>query len=638
MCTVLGGGEIIILSDDEQGDVELDSSVLFVEVKDLTKKNNDCVLSPSAVDEDLVVTFSRRADLLPHARYDCPVHAFTATECEVTAPVDSNQLICKQCFCYICDKLASECEVWCCGVCHCNSHKKSTFWNNLRNHSLLRGLQTFNLTLSEIDTHLRHAEMLLQNFKIELSEKFVAYLNGKPAEEYGVQLPVLIHDYYPVYKCVASFLNLADEQNSRAAAIMKLGAAEDFVRHLSILGDYTLPTMACADVTQARLELMNRVVSSLQRQIVRGELPTEFIHKLQEFYKRISLPPQLKSMKNSLCVRPWDDILLVSVLKGQNVSGVRKHKGKKDVLAEQISVVLLRMELLQEQQRYRELCRYLRVVQTDDSKIFQQILELVPFFQCLGGDFFSALQTLLLSHTPRLTPHLFLLYFQIFQNAKAPVQIVSPRSELRFPCAPWECIKGAVKLKPLELVKFALKVQSSSSAVSDDTECWKILLSLVCSPCGSHIGLPQPSLDYLHESKDVVRSILLSQDSVSFYIPRHFQEVYPEQALLLLVTGALALRVLKGPLSPVLPVLQCFQKNLWALQWLCENLTLGERLTSFVHELSEEIRNTTGHTSMALALHDQSIDSLHRTIVSSMSSLPHLDQQSCAEDESTRPK
>lgn len=105
----------------------------------------------------------------------------------------------------------------------------------------------------------------------------------------------------------------------------------------------------------------------------------------------------------SLCVRPWDDVLLVCVLKGQNVSGVRKDKGKKDVLIEQISVVLLRMEVLQRQHRYkvnththihhrhthfrlsnayktqpgcavsvcryRELCRYLRVVQTDDSKM-----------------------------------------------------------------------------------------------------------------------------------------------------------------------------------------------------------------------------------------------------------------------------
>uniref|UniRef100_A0A8C6TEN7 Uncharacterized protein n=1 Tax=Neogobius melanostomus TaxID=47308 RepID=A0A8C6TEN7_9GOBI len=109
-------------------------------------------------DEDLVVTFSRRADLLPHARYDCPIQPFMATECEISAPVHNNKLICEQCFCYICDKLASQCESWSSsGVCHCNSHKRSTFWNNLRNNTLLGGLQSFNLTLCEIDSHLRHA-------------------------------------------------------------------------------------------------------------------------------------------------------------------------------------------------------------------------------------------------------------------------------------------------------------------------------------------------------------------------------------------------------------------------------------------------------------------------------------------------
>lgn len=54
----------------------------------------------------------------------------------------------------------------------------------------------------------------------------------------------------------------------------------------------------------------------------------------------------------SLCVRLWDDILLGSVLKGQNVTGIRKDKGKKDVLMEQGSIVGLRTELLQRQQRY----------------------------------------------------------------------------------------------------------------------------------------------------------------------------------------------------------------------------------------------------------------------------------------------
>lgn len=51
-----------------------------------------------------------------------------------------------------------QCVMWChSGMCHCNSHKRSDFWKNLRNGVLLGGLQSFNLTLSEIDAHLRHA-------------------------------------------------------------------------------------------------------------------------------------------------------------------------------------------------------------------------------------------------------------------------------------------------------------------------------------------------------------------------------------------------------------------------------------------------------------------------------------------------
>lgn len=51
-----------------------------------------------------------------------------------------------------------QCVLWCyAGVCHCNSHKRSNFWNNRRNCALLGGLKTFNLTLSETDAHLRNA-------------------------------------------------------------------------------------------------------------------------------------------------------------------------------------------------------------------------------------------------------------------------------------------------------------------------------------------------------------------------------------------------------------------------------------------------------------------------------------------------
>ncbi|XP_071359418.1 uncharacterized protein [Trachinotus anak] len=610
MCTTGDNGEIIILSDDEDDAISCsEPSVLIVEVED-TKKNSDFVLSPNALDEDLVVTFSRRAEVLPHARYDCPIHPFIPTDCEINTPVASNQLMCEQCFCYICDKLASACVMWChSGMCHCNSHKRSDFWNNLRNTALLGGLKTFKLTLSEIDTHLRHAETLLQRFKQELSAQLLTFMTGKTLQDYGLNLPNQqgrIFDYTPVYEFVSSFLNKADEQDDRAAAIMKLGATEDFIKHFQPSGGLIIQS-AFASVDMAKATLLHRVVTSVQRQMVLADFTSEFTQKLQDFYKRLYFPAELKNMRNCLCVRPWDDVLLVSVLKGQNVSGIRKDKGKKDVLSEQLSVVLLRTELLQRQHRYRELCRYLRVVQTDGSTLFQQVQDLIPFFMCMEGDFTSACNSLfpsLNAPASRFTPPLFLFYFRIFQTATAPKLTVSRPAQLCHSDAPWEPIKDAVPLKHAELVKFALRVQRCCSAAFTDSQCWTRILTVVNTPNGSLTALPAPSPHFLHEAKDVVNSILLEHGS-NIQIPRFFQEVYPDQALLLLVTGALGLRILSGALSPALPVLNTFKENVWALRWLWDSLSSNpERLNSFLQEITQEMENTTGRP-VAVKLYSQ---------------------------------
>ncbi|XP_040003163.1 uncharacterized protein zgc:112980 isoform X2 [Xiphias gladius] len=627
MCTIGDDGEIIILSDDDdEDDISCsDPSVLIVEVEDV--KKSDFVLSQSALDEDLVVTFSRRAEVLPHARYDCPIYPFTATDCEIDAPVANNQIICDQCFCYICDKLASACVMWChSGVCHCNSHKRSDFWNTLRNSALLGGLRTFNLTLSEIDAHLRHAEMMLQSFRQELSTQFSTFLKGKTLQEYGLNLPNqqgLIYDYTPVYECVSSFLNKADKQDGRAAAIMRLGAAEDFIRHYSVSGDFILQSpMANAD--EAKVVLLQRVVASVQSQMVMADFTPEFTHKLQDFYKRFCFPAELKSMRNSLCVRPWDDVLLVSVLKGQNVSGVRKDKGKKDVLIEQISIVLLRTELLQRQHRYRELCRYLRVVQTDDSKRFQPVQDLIPFFTCMEGDFTSACHSLfpsLNAPASRFTPLLFLFYLCVFETATAPKLTVSQPAQLCCSDATWGPIKDAVPLKRAELVKFALRVQRCCSAVFTDSQCWTRILTVVNTPCGSLTALPAPNPQFLHEAKDVVNSILLKPHGSNIQIPRFFQEVYPDQALLLLATGALGLRILSAALSPALPVLNTYKENVWALRWLWDSLSSNaERRSSFLQEITQEMENTTDG--------DNSLSFLRSIIPTLSSSKENWDQQS----------
>ncbi|XP_068177644.1 uncharacterized protein zgc:112980 isoform X2 [Antennarius striatus] len=595
MDSAVDSGAIIILSDDDEDDDEkdcvLENSVEIVERKAL--KISDSSASPIPLDEDLVVTFSRRAEVLPHARYDCPIHPFMAADCEAGAPLAVNHLICNQCFCYICDKLASTCVMWCHGgVCHCNSHKKSEFWNNLRKNALLGRLKNFNFTLSEIDAHLRQAETMLQRFREELAVLFSIFLKGKPVEVYGVNPSdehVLIHDYTPVYEFVSTFLNMADKHDDRAAAIMRLGAAEDFIQHYT--GSRAMLIQSpMANTSEAKVMLLQRVISSVRRQMVMSGFTSEFIHKLQDFYKRLCLPAELKNLRNSLCVRPWDDVLLVSVLKGQNVLGVRKDKGKKDVLIEEISVVLLRAEALQRQQRYRELCRYLRVVQTDDFILFQQVKDLTPFFMCLEGDFPRALLNLFPSVAPpasRFTPRIFLLYLSIFKTAAAPKLIVSQLAQLCDPEASWEPITGALPLKHDGLVKFTLRILSCCSAVFTDCQCWVTLLTLVSKP------LPTPSVTFLHEAKTVVSSILPVRHCSNIHIPRSFQEVYPEQALLLLVTGALGLRILHAPLCPALPVFTAMKENFWALQWLMGSfLSLKtEALASFLQEAKQEAQN-----------------------------------------------
>ncbi|XP_056136409.1 uncharacterized protein zgc:112980 [Lampris incognitus] len=437
---------VIISSDDESDCEALNSSIFLVEMKEV--KNNEDKSSPSVLDEDLMVTFSQRPEVLPHARYDCPIHPFMATDCETSGPVGNNQLTCDQCFCYICDKLASQCLVWCeKGVCHCNSHKRNEFWSNQRNTVVLGYLETFNLSLSEIDTRLRNAETMLQNLKTELEVEVSSCLRGEKVQEYGLNQSSqqgLIRDYTRIYECVSSFLRKADEQEERAAAIMRLGAARELTGQFQPSGAVI---SKAPETCATKIVLLQRIITSVQRQMVMADFTSEFINKLQSFYQRLKLPSQLRGMRSSLSVRPWNDVLLVSVLKGQNVTGVRKHKGKKDILFEEISVVLLRIELLQHQHRYRELYRYLRVVQTDHSKFFQEVQDLLPFFLCKAGDLTLAMSSFFISCTgpaSRLSPYRFLLYLRIFDTATAPV--LTSSLQLDCPDNKWEPIEGQIQI------------------------------------------------------------------------------------------------------------------------------------------------------------------------------------------------
>ncbi|XP_064810160.1 uncharacterized protein LOC135526049 [Oncorhynchus masou masou] len=334
---------VIILSDDDD-DVSINDSVYIVEdiqndVYPVDQSNCSRSHDPEG-EEDLVVTFCQRGEVLPHARYDCTAHTFTPTDSDVGGPIESNQLFCHQCFCYVCDKVASECSVWIVsGVCHCNAHKRSVFWSNKRDKVVLGYLQMFNFNLLEIDSDLRLAESLLLQLEEELSKEYASFQMGVAVRGLAVHcachchtanrlecgncqsnhLLLLVYDYSQVFECVCRFLGRAERERPRAAAVMRLGAVQLFITHCQPPGPVISHHLE-ARIAEALPLLLTRVMEAVQRQMVECDFSPEFLQKLQGFYQTLPLPPSCIALRNRLCVLPWSDVLLVSVLKGQTVN------------------------------------------------------------------------------------------------------------------------------------------------------------------------------------------------------------------------------------------------------------------------------------------------------------------------------
>ncbi|KAI1233643.1 hypothetical protein IHE44_0004081 [Lamprotornis superbus] len=302
---------IILISDDDddEGENSQGSSVLFVEPQD--KSPLEEKKSEELVDEegDLVVTYCKQANVMPHGRHDCTTHPFeyvqgwaiplglpfpslsfvTAAgstragrrESDACSPLGKNADFCDQCYCYICDKLAAECLLWTApSLCHCNAHNKSNFWKAQRNFSLAGVLATFNLELLELDTELRHGGGC----------------------------------------CVPKNLGLF------------------------------------------------RITTRLQRMLVLCDFPKILYEKFVEFFQSISLPCHCYAFSNSLNVLPWDHVLLTTVLKGQNITGQRRQKGRKMFLWEALPVVEARVQKLLEKKKYKEVVRYLRAVKCNENQ------------------------------------------------------------------------------------------------------------------------------------------------------------------------------------------------------------------------------------------------------------------------------
>ncbi|KAG5854507.1 hypothetical protein ANANG_G00038560 [Anguilla anguilla] len=612
---------IIILSDEEDDCTTLpsdESSVLFV---DEFAKNGDNPTpeddnTSEIVDEDLAVTFSKKAAVMPHARYDCSIHLFNPMENNTSNPVDNNKAFCEQCFCYICDKLASECMLWSTsGICHCNAHKRSVFWKDQRDKAVLGYLHVFNFDLLEVDAELRRAESVLLRFEEVLKVEYCTFLKGVKTSLSDIvscgcychaansftagckkcksrHVDVMLYDYSRVYNLVSEFLDKADKEKPRTAAVMLLGAAKNFIVHTQPTG---IPnTDPKAYVSDAIPVLLTRVTNALRNLMVVGDFSASFSKKLQNFFQSLPLPVKCRWLSGRLNVLQWDDPLLVAVLKGQNITGERVLRGKREVLFEPVVAVQARVEKLKEQKRYRELARYLKVVRSDNKMLIQSMRDHVPFFLCKAGDYHTALQSFfsptseMCCSACRLTPNQFAIYLRILTTGKMPV------GKDPFLSTEWETVKDASLPKTSEIIKCALRILSCNTAVFMDSEPWVNLISAACCPVMAEDGsltcasFPVPDIEFQMKARDMATAIL--KDGSQIQIPKSFQYRFPDQALLLLVTQSLVQRILHSGMINILNIVIAFKANAWALKWFFHSLSARpDILQVFINTLLEEL-------------------------------------------------
>ncbi|GAA6072235.1 uncharacterized protein zgc:112980 isoform X1 [Tachysurus ichikawai] len=406
--------EVIVLSDDDDAGGDhtgaLDnSSILIVEDNDSSKEATS--ETTETVDDDVTITFSRKASVLPHARYDCTV-SFSFTDSNISEPESSNAAYCEQCFCYICDHLASQCKFWTVpGFCHCNAHKRSVYWKSLRDKRIMGYLHElkFTFNLEDMDSELRHAETSLQEFAHSLALKYGAFLTAmvNPSRQTACACPChstnrraaeislanwravgcarcyiehqkfVLFDYTPVMEYVHAFLDDTIKGTPKSGSVLVLGAIKLFITHA------TPGTLHAPAISHVLLELFWRAMSMVQVLLVDADFTASFVKQLQDFFQILPLPPDFRKFRNGLNVLPWDDPLLSAVLKGQNITGVRHIKGRRpETLDEALVVVRTRVLKLQQQNRYRELARYLRVVKSDSAAKLQMMRDWVPLYLC----------------------------------------------------------------------------------------------------------------------------------------------------------------------------------------------------------------------------------------------------------------
>ncbi|XP_041257681.1 uncharacterized protein LOC121334519 [Onychostruthus taczanowskii] len=337
--------------------------------------------------------------------------------------------------------------------------------------------------------------------------------------------------------------------------------------------------------------------------LVLCDFPKLLYDKFVEFFQSISLPCHCYAFSNSLNVLPWDHVLLTTVLKGQNITGQRRQKGRKTYLWEALPVVEARVEKLLEKKKYREVVRYLRAVKCNENQRLRDLRDLIPFYLCKTGNFLDAAHSLLFPVNSlaccsacRITPCQFKVYLKIFRTGCV------PSGNDMLDTGPW--VTAGSPLRNTVLIKQALKLLYSSKALYRNAKCWSSFITILGSSNilekrGHLLPLPlvEPPLGFqenvLAASGNFLED-LKSGVNVSLPSAIFSGQLHHEASLILAVQAVQQMLCCDLPhLTSFLEIVLAFGKNFWALRLLldllsCEEHTLCGTANLLLRDLSRE--------------------------------------------------
>nr|XP_039256847.1 uncharacterized protein LOC120333484 [Styela clava] len=343
------------------------------------------------IDDDIEITGMRAAEIMSHMRSDCPIHQFKRVDNVDVGPQEQNASKCIKCFCYVCDKVATECKSWTTTTFpHCNAHSRASCWKARRNTK--KSPLMLRLASEEVTQEMEQAGEIAMQYMITIRESYITYRAGTPCEYNAVPCNCschklsranepchqckVVHDmkkkfnYEPVRETALGIIREIQSKYSQSRPEMALITLEAVLSELCSQrpADFnhssrtpSNPDIRCQcnfpNIIEEHIE--KELVEILTRFEVSQPLRTNLIQCVEEAIR----PLQLKdTMKKFLGMRHWDNLLLRAVLTGANTTG---SKGR-EVLRETADVIKMRVEKLDRDKRYHSILRYIKVV-----KLFQ---------------------------------------------------------------------------------------------------------------------------------------------------------------------------------------------------------------------------------------------------------------------------